>query len=672
MPRSKELSAKQEFETEEAATVDTHDAQLEGEDTVEEKLLFAASRPDFIHRLLTGVTGKAICLSVVPILLMAALNSLSLDKSFEGFHQTLETRDQADAVANRIAQANSNIKDEMVMLQFSFQHMAQSHEVSLLDEDPKRIDETKSARDKVNEHIATFGKVVGTLKTALDAAKGVASKQEDGKASEADKLMTIIVRTSNSLVPLFQQFSKSNNLTLKMLKEAEFYDANANFVYVELAHIEAITKALGVIAAKLGLLSQEVDKAFEAQKARVATEVAESLRTLTMKNYLILAVIAVVLIVISGFSTIKGLAYPLQRMTDAMGRLAEDDMSVEVPAQGRGDEIGVMAGAVQVFKENMIKNKELVAEQKRQEEAEKVREQESRAREEDRNKAREERAKRIDTLNNGFNENVAGVLNAVSSSATLMKSTAESMSSTAEETNRQSQTVAAASEQASTNVQTVASATEELSASIEEIGRQVTQSSEISANAVNEAHSTDEMIQGLANAAQKIGDVVAMITDIAEQTNLLALNATIESARAGDAGKGFAVVANEVKTLAAQTAQATEEISRQIGDIQVATGDAVTAVQGITKTINEVNEIATTIASAVEEQSAATQEIARNVEQAAAGTQEVTSNISGVQQAAGETGQAAGQVLEASGDLTAKSEELKGLVEQYLGAIKAA
>ena len=66
-----------------------------------------------------------------------------------------------------------------------------------------------------------------------------------------------------------------------------------------------------------------------------------------------------------------------------------------------------------------------------------------------------------------------------------------------------------------------------------------------------------------------------------------------------------------------------------------------------------------------------TQEIARNVEQAAAGTQEVTSNITGVQKAADETGQASGQVLEASSDLTAKSEELKGLVEKYLGEIKA-
>ena len=167
-----------------------------------------------------------------------------------------------------------------------------------------------------------------------------------------------------------------------------------------------------------------------------------------------------------------------------------------------------------------------------------------------------------------FDASVGSVVQSVSSTSTEMLDSATAMSTTAEEATQRSQTVAAASEQASTNVQTVASAAEELSSSIDEIGRQVTKSSEISANAVKEAHNADEMIQGLASAAQQIGEVVELITDIAEQTNLLALNATIESARAGDAGKGFAVVANEVKTLASQTSKATEEISRQIGDIQ--------------------------------------------------------------------------------------------------------
>ncbi|MBT7942640.1 MAG: chemotaxis protein, partial [Alphaproteobacteria bacterium] len=182
----------------------------------------------------------------------------------------------------------------------------------------------------------------------------------------------------------------------------------------------------------------------------------------------------------------------------------------------------------------------------------------------------------------------------------------------------------------------------------------------------------NEAMEKIREASEATSQILRDINEIAFQTNLLALNAAVEAARAGDAGKGFAVVANEVKTLAAQTASATENISRQIAGIQSSTGQAVTAVQGIATTINEVNEISTAIASAVEEQSSATQEIARNVEQASAGTTEVTSNITGVQTAAGETGQAATEVMEASTDLTSKSEELKGLVESYLNEIKAA
>ncbi len=403
---------------------------------------------------------------------------------------------------------------------------------------------------------------------------------------------------------------------------------------------EVLRKDLGELAA---ILRDDVQASIRTQHEATATA--------QMLNLVALAVAVGVLgalVWLIGGSIVT----PIRAMTSAMHALADGDTTIDIPAKERTDEVGEMAQAVQVFKENRIAADKLGAERRATEEAER------------------RRAETVSRLVHDYDSAAGQAFDTVTGAATQLEATAKSMSSIAEESARQATTAAAAAEQASANVQTVATAAEELSSSIGEIARQVQLSTKISTEAAAEARETTAVVRGLAHAADAIGEVVSLITDIAEQTNLLALNATIEAARAGDAGKGFAVVANEVKTLASQTGRATEEISKQIVGVQEETQKAVTAIEGIARTIGEINEISTTIASAVEEQNAATHEIARNVQQAAQGTEDLTSAIDSVTQAAGEAGTAAQEVLKATLSVSRQTESLSDTTHTFLDDVR--
>jgi methyl-accepting chemotaxis protein len=338
----------------------------------------------------------------------------------------------------------------------------------------------------------------------------------------------------------------------------------------------------------------------------------------------------------------------------SMKALAAGDLSTQV-ATGGSDEIGAMASALQVFKDNMAESNRLRAERL----------------ESEKHAAAQRRAD-MSRLADEFQAAVGEIIETVSSASTELEASAKTLTHTASETQQLSGMVESASGDASNNVNSVASATEEMTASIAEINRQVQESTRIASEAVQQAELTDARINELSKAAMRIGDVINLITTIAEQTNLLALNATIEAARAGESGRGFAVVAQEVKTLATQTSKATSEISAQIAGMQVATQDSVAAIKQIGSTIGRISEIASTIAASVEQQGGATQEIVQNVQEAAKSTSQVAANIVEVNKGAYETSSASSQVLASAQSLSGESNRLKLEVDRFLETVRAA
>ncbi|MFD1625142.1 methyl-accepting chemotaxis protein [Azospirillum griseum] len=382
---------------------------------------------------------------------------------------------------------------------------------------------------------------------------------------------------------------------------------------------------------------------------------ARAHRLMMEQARILVGVAAVALLMVCGvlFLIVRGATRPIVDLTGVMSRLAAGDGKVDVPSRDRRDEIGRMAAAVQVFKEQGIEKERLQNEQ-----------------ETIRWRAEEERLAAIESVAATFEQQVSSVMADVCANAGRMKDITQRLSQAAARNGHISQRAAGNAASVDGNVGSMATAAGQLAASIREISSQAQHSQQVAGEALQRANRAEEMVSCLVQAADKVNAVVGLINSIAAQTNLLALNATIEAARAGESGKGFAVVAGEVKALANQTAKATEEIESQLRTIQDSTGAAAAEITEIAKVAGNVNQISSSIAAAVEQQTAATGEIGRSVSEAAQGVRALLGDVNATTDAAGQTGEATDRLRTAMTELQSRVDTMQTQATSFVESLR--
>ena len=401
-------------------------------------------------------------------------------------------------------------------------------------------------------------------------------------------------------------------------------------------------------------LAGDVARQAEAMRQAATLATGESHSAIDFGN-LVMLVIAGASVLGAGaivwFYISRNLLARISGLQGAMLRIAEGDLAAVVTGADRGDEIGRMAQALLVFRQNASETQSLRAAA---------------------DKAHVDGARRqaaMDRHTQDFGASAAGVMGNLARSATAMRDAAVAMSEASQRTRANATQTAEGAAGAASNMAAVAAASEEMSASINEISHQVARATQAAQDAVQRASATDAKVSSMAVLADRIGDVVRLITDIAGRTNLLALNATIEAARAGDSGKGFAVVAGEVKALATQTAKATEEIAAQVNAIRTATTESVAAVREVGTAISKVEEVATAIAAAVEQQAASTREIASGVQAVTISAQEAHQSMRELSAIAEQTDVASAKVLGGADEVRSDADTLRAEVTQFLDAM---
>ncbi len=416
---------------------------------------------------------------------------------------------------------------------------------------------------------------------------------------------------------------------------------------LELKFDPALVDATTSMNRLIGILGGQMRETSEAAAARKA-QTYQLLSVMLIGGTLFTILLAMAL-------AHRTVARPLQRLAAVMREIAQGRFNGRIEGLKRGDEVGTMARAVLVFRDNAVALGE-------------GQEQRARARAQ----AEAEKRQALDQFARNFENKILSVAAALAQAAAELDQSARAMSEMADESGRNAQAAPGAADASTTVAGTVSHAIDELSMAMNDIDAQLANASGVVAEATRRADIAVANADGLNPAVDDIEKVAGMIHAIAGQTNLLALNATIEAARAGEAGRGFAVVAQEVKTLAAQTTRALGHIQDRTGSMGQIIDGVRTATQSMSSAIAQIETVARAITGSVKLQNQATQKIAESVEGAALRSRQVSDAIAGVNEFAARTHTGAQQISQAVADLNRQAAALQDEAQDFVARVRAA
>ena len=559
-------------------------------------------------------------------------------------------------------------------------------------------------RDLVATHLARAARsmvktpysVLGVLVYDSNTPEGRAAEEGFGKSiASADSLFAEAIRLAPDKAAEISKFKQRFDETAELAKrpmkigqDVPALSAGSKIKADELDKMAEGAKLMAEVDLRMRALVDDVT-AFNDAMLRDNAKAAGDLRAQADQALATMAIVGLLsTLIVGGFSlwmSSAKISRPLMRLGERMAALANGDLSVDIEGQERGDEIGAMAKAVQVFKENAAERVRLEEETAaNRAAAEKERERISA----ERAKAAEEQAEAVRRLGEGLKNLAAGDLTIrlgdgfvdayaqirddFNQSIDKLKETMLAVVSSADTIQSGSHEISTASDDLSRRTEQQAASLEETAAALDEITATVKKSAEGASHAREVVVAADEdakksaqvvrqaveAMDAIAKSARQISQIIGVIDEIAFQTNLLALNAGVEAARAGDAGRGFAVVASEVRALAQRSADAAKEIKSLISAsaAQVDSGVRLVSETGkslerIMAQVSEINNVVSGIAAGAREQ--------------ATGLEQVNVAINQMDQVTQQNAAMVEESTAASHSLSKETSQLSGLIGQF-------